>query len=338
MSHLIANSIVRAQLGALSQKPGFADVLYAQHLDLDLLQQPGKQLSAEAFSQLMRACFDAFDDEAMGFTQKPLRTGTFRMLCHSTIGCPNLRRVILRICDFFRLLSDEFHFTLHEQGNEAALSIKHTPPEGINNDYFIGMLFTIFWRYLSWLMDGPLLLQRIYLRCEQAEWQDAANSVFTCPVYYAQAKNQIVFSNQYLHRPVKQTQETLSRFLGHAPECLMSHYQSTDSLSQQVRQVLTDSQELDAVTLETLAPRFSCSAQSLSRKLRQEGHPFQQLKDKVRKSRTIHLLRNSELSIADISAQVGFAEEAVFYRTFKKWTGLTPGAYRQQMQRGPASS
>jgi AraC-like DNA-binding protein len=41
-----------------------------------------------------------------------------------------------------------------------------------------------------------------------------------------------------------------------------------------------------------------------------------------------HLCRR-EYSINDIAIRVGFTEPSTFHRAFKKWTGLTPGAYRE---------
>jgi len=38
------------------------------------------------------------------------------------------------------------------------------------------------------------------------------------------------------------------------------------------------------------------------------------------------------LSINDIAHRAGFTETSTFHRAFKKWTGLTPGAYREGLR------
>ena len=69
---------------------------------------------------------------------------------------------------------------------------------------------------------------------------------------------------------------------------------------------------------------------TLRRHLREEGSSFQELKDHLRRDLAIYHLGRDELAIQDIAEQLGFSEPSAFHRAFKKWTGLTPGAYRAQ--------
>jgi AraC-like DNA-binding protein len=42
-------------------------------------------------------------------------------------------------------------------------------------------------------------------------------------------------------------------------------------------------------------------------------------------------LANKDLSLLDVSLQLGFSESSTFYRAFKRWQNVTPGEYRQQL-------
>jgi AraC-like DNA-binding protein len=332
MPHQIPNIIVNAQLSAIADPVQRRKFLYSAGIEVPLLNDQQALLDATEFARLMRTCYEQLDDEAMGFTHKPLRVGTFRMLCHATINCGNVRRAILRIAEFFRLLSDEFHFELQEQGEEAAFVIHHQAKPGTNNDYFVAMLFTIFWRYLAWLMDAPLLLNRCYFAFDGQGWPQHTKEVFNCPVFFQRKQNAIIFPGSYLNRVIKQDPHSLGQFLAKAPENILSRYEPQTTWSARVKTRISDLDDLDSTSLESVANTFNCSAPTLARRLRQEGYQFLQIKDKVRRSRSIQLLLNTDLSISQISSQLGFSEDAVFYRTFKKWTGLTPKAYRDSHQ------
>jgi AraC family transcriptional regulator len=56
---------------------------------------------------------------------------------------------------------------------------------------------------------------------------------------------------------------------------------------------------------------------------------------KLRIRRALELLPIAEHTIADIAYQCGFADHAHLSRTFKKCLGITPSAYRRNLQAGP---
>ena len=79
---------------------------------------------------------------------------------------------------------------------------------------------------------------------------------------------------------------------------------------------------------ETLAA-WLAQTESLRRRLAAEGKSYQGVKDALRRDAAIHLLLNPKLTLEDVAQQVGFSETSTFHRAFKKWTGVTPGLYRQ---------
>ena len=43
----------------------------------------------------------------------------------------------------------------------------------------------------------------------------------------------------------------------------------------------------------------------------------------------IGLLADSQASLADIAAALGYSEASAFHRAFRNWTGSRPGEYRR---------
>ena len=87
-----------------------------------------------------------------------------------------------------------------------------------------------------------------------------------------------------------------------------------------------------ALGLGTVAESLHISARTMHRRLTSEGTSFQQLKDSFRQTLAVHYIARPELSIDAIAALIGFQDNAAFYRSFKKWTGVSPGQYRQQLR------
>jgi AraC-like DNA-binding protein len=50
----------------------------------------------------------------------------------------------------------------------------------------------------------------------------------------------------------------------------------------------------------------------------------------LRRELAEHYLLRSDLSVQEIASYLGFSEPRSFHRSFKHWTGMTPGEYREQ--------
>ena len=82
-------------------------------------------------------------------------------------------------------------------------------------------------------------------------------------------------------------------------------------------------------TLNDVASQLYLSPQTLRRRLAAEGKSYQGVKDDLRRDTAIHLLASPHLTLDEVAEKVGFSETSTFHRAFKKWTGVTPGLYRQ---------
>jgi AraC-like DNA-binding protein len=80
-----------------------------------------------------------------------------------------------------------------------------------------------------------------------------------------------------------------------------------------------------------VASALNMSARTLHRRLTQEGTSFQQIKDNFRTALARHYLGRPELSIDAIATLMGFQDNSAFYRSFRKWTGMSPGEYRRSL-------
>ena len=91
--------------------------------------------------------------------------------------------------------------------------------------------------------------------------------------------------------------------------------------------------------MEQMAERLHMSPRTLHRHLVDAGSSYQDILDDVRRRLAIEFLRNTELSIDEVSARVGFSDASNFRKAFKKWTGKLPGEFRLTMQgHGPAAT
>ncbi len=331
-------AVLAAMLDAVLRKPVDLEAIFAQQ-NLSsywhALQHPEAaqpRIGLEDYGRLLRAIWQELDDEAGGYLSRPLRVGTFRMMCHALITAGNLRRALLRSSRFISLLTDELTLKLEEKGDEARLYIRFDNPHGLDETFFITSLYVIWLRLSSWLIDRPILPERIQFAFREPAFVEEYPYMFPCRQSFGKGEHVLVFNCAVLDAPIRQDVETLARFLEGAPASLLTWFRSDRSATARVkRQLLTREglqTRMELPAFEHVAQTLGLSTHTLRRRLRDEGHSFQQIKDTLRRGRAIHLLQNTALPVAAIAEDLGFSEAAAFTRAFKKWTGLPPAEFR----------
>jgi len=297
-------------------------------------KQPANEVRVDLdeLGPLLRRLWRDMGDEASGFLQRPLKIGMFSMMCHAIITAGNLRRALIRSARFLNLLTEDLSVELEESGDEARLNIHYTNPHNLDSVFFITSIFVIWIRLSCWLIQRTLLLDRIEFAFPEPSYGDEFDLMFPCRHKFSQQGNRVIFSKKFLSLPVAQDSESLTSFLHNAPESLLTQYRADHSMSAEIKRLLLHRNgvkvELENLSFEDVAHELNMTTHTIRRRLKEEGNSFQEIKDSIRREQAIVLLENSSLSLLEISEHLGFSETAAFNRAFKKWTGLTPGVYR----------
>lgn len=104
--------------------------------------------------------------------------------------------------------------------------------------------------------------------------------------------------------------------------------EGTATLSGQIKQAFAEALPGGAHTVDDMARRLNLSKRSLQRRLSEEGTNFQLLLNETRQEMSERYLKDSALSVPEISYLLGFRDTSSFFRAFQGWTGTTPGDFR----------
>lgn len=85
----------------------------------------------------------------------------------------------------------------------------------------------------------------------------------------------------------------------------------------------------DYPRIEWVAAKLGTTRRSLQRRLAAHGTTFNCLIEQTLLRRAKALLAEDGTSITHIALQLGYADPAHFTRAFRRWTGVTPSAYRR---------
>ncbi|MCY1424537.1 HTH-type transcriptional regulator VirS [compost metagenome] len=84
------------------------------------------------------------------------------------------------------------------------------------------------------------------------------------------------------------------------------------------------------VTIEQVAEQMKISPRSLQRYLHAEGTSFQKLLDQTRQSMATRYMRDSSVSLTQLSELLGYADLSAFSRAFSRWNGMSPQKWKQR--------
>tara|TARA_R110001592_G_scaffold363248_6_gene682354 strand:+ start:54553 stop:55632 length:1080 start_codon:yes stop_codon:yes gene_type:complete len=320
----------------------FRVILSTAGLDFDPLDEksPGyrPEISAMQYTRVYQQVLHLMQDESFGLAgSESTAPGAFRMMCYCVISCRNLGQAIQRTAEFYRTFFDE-HSQLYANFSEQYARVGYrtqapsgAPRVGVADAYGL----SLWHRFFGWLCGRSIELKRVDFSGAEPERVEKYQSLFACPIYFSQPSDLLYFDSACLAWPVVHTEHSLREFLRTAPYQLliMDNNPAGKSLSVQVKAMMGRDFSAGFPGFETISSALGVSAPTLRRRLKREGTTFQQLKDEARCEASILWLDRAELSINEVAMQMGFTDPSAFHRSFKKWTGKTPGQFRLERRR-----
>ena len=294
----------------------------------DLLRIEKARVNSTQYSRLMQVIWNDMEDEFMGMGPRRCRPGTFATMCALAIDCPTLEAVYERAFQFSRLFDPTVCMRLDTSGSQARLV---EVIEGEINDpvYFLRESLLVIWHRLGcWLIGQPVELEQASFDYPRPEHGDEYRHIFHCPLTFEAEETSLSFDKRFLSAPVIRDKAEMVQFLKTSPADLLSRPDESNTFTGRIRTLIGRDFSKPLPDFEWIATELHTSPQTLRRRLKQENTSFQEIKDLLRRDLAIYLLSRQELPINDIAHRVGFTEPSTFHRAFKKWTGVTPGAYR----------
>ena len=83
-------------------------------------------------------------------------------------------------------------------------------------------------------------------------------------------------------------------------------------------------------TIERCDEKMDVSVRTLQAKLSESQLSFSYILEEQRIALAQSYLKQYQVSLDDVAANLGYSEQSSFGRAFKRWTGMTPKQFRQQ--------
>ena len=291
----------------------------------------GGPVTPGQYGALWLALAEALDDEFFGLAARPMRPGSFTLLCHAVLHAVTLDQALRRALRFLRVALDAPYGKLLAGNGEARIVLADAGPPRP------AFAYRTFWMLLMgvacWLVGRRIPLRRIEFAGPCPALRTDYAWFFGAPVQFQRPASRLVFDAAYLRLPVIQSERSLKTFLRGAPANLLLRYPHETGWTARIRAYLKSVPAADWPVFDALARHLGSSPATLRRRLLEEGQSFAAIKDEMRSALAQSLLRQNELNVSGIAGRLGFSEPSAFHRAFRKWTGKSPGAVRQEWRR-----
>lgn len=289
-----------------------------------------ESVTPQEYGRLWLAIAKATDDEFFGLAARPMRHGSFALLCHAVLHAGTLGKALRRALQFLRVVLDDPHGELMVVDGQAQIVLTGAAAP------YPAFAYRTFWLLLlgvaCWLTGRRIPLQRIDFACPRPDQRADYLQFFGVPVHFDQPQCRLVFDSAWLDLPTIRSEQALKIFLRGTPGNLLVRYRHDAGWVTKIRTRLKAVPAASWPDFDALARQLGTTPATLRRRLRSEGQSFASLKDEMRSAQAQSLLCESALSVAEIANELGFTEPSAFHRAFRKWTGASPGAFRRDFR------
>jgi AraC-like DNA-binding protein len=273
---------------------------------------------------------ETINDEFFGLAARPMRPGSFNLLCHAVLHAGTLERALRRALQFLNVVLDDPQGELRIRDGMAHIVL--TDAGSPRPAFAYRAYWLILMGVVCWLIGRRIPLRTLDFACPAPVHRQDYHKFFGAPVLFDQPVTRLVFSSSYLSLPIIRSDVALESFLREAPANILIRYRHDNDLSARVRAQLNALPFTDWPSFEGLAKRLGMSGPTLRRRLRGEGQNFGTIKDELRFVIAERLLQENKLSVTEVAVELGYSEPSAFYRAFHKWMGQSPGQFRTVQQ------
>jgi AraC-like DNA-binding protein len=303
-------------------------ILVRHGLDPRALADPDGHISCQQVAAMFEYCSQLFEDPLFGLhlaaSQDADIFGCITAVCRAA---PTMRAVLHCLVNYMPVThSPEALLEMVEQTGMAQLRWSVRANVGLNDQANYQAMLLIL-KLLRTVSSGRFRPSWLPMSVDaRAHDLVEIESLVEAPVRLRADVNIIAFPSAILDWPVATADRLLYRLLGGylARLRIVNRADMVDRVRSYVRGALPAGN----CAVERCAEKLGLSARTLQMRLAAHRLCFTDIVEEQREQLSRIYLSQTPMPIAEVAERLGYAEQTSFGRAFKRWSGLTPKAFR----------
>jgi len=293
------------------------------------LADPDQYIDYAAMARLLEGCRTAFADPLFGLRLAMLQgPDVFGCVTALARAAATVREGLAALVEFLPAThSHQGELALVERGGVAELcwlaSSEFATMEQVNCQFLLLQI-----KVLQMLIrpDFRPDYALVKIAPSQPTRLELAKTV-GCRLEFGQRENVIGFPAALLDRPVTSANKLTYRLLRDHLKAMM---EAADAdVAARVQSYIRGALPTGNCAIARCARRLGTTVRSLQIQLEKAGASFSDLLERERIEIAKGELYRGNCSVQEIAGMLGYSEQASFGRAFKRWTGLSPRAFRE---------
>lgn len=299
------------------------------------LADAASRIPVDRYAALYNLIIAELDDEAFGLLSRPMPTGSFEFLCRGMLGAATLEEALGRASRFLRIVLPDLRIAVRRDGARAELEIAETNAVFAGRDdparvFALEWLLRLVHGVACWFVGRGIALDSVRFPYARPAHADDYALVYTERSSFEGDTLLARFHDNLLELPIRRDDAALGRFLEGAPGRISMLYRRDREMVVRVRDLLRAALP-ENLSIEQVAHQLHLSTRTLHRRLEDEGSSFRLIKEATRRDIAYARLTKTAQPIAQLAADLGYADTSTFYRAFVAWSGQSPEQFRSQL-------
>ena len=300
-------------------------------LERSTVYDPDARIPGEKVAALWKQAHERSGDPHLALhAVEALPYGAYKVIDFLAGSSRSVGEALTRLSRYFPLINSVVDLPIEVRADRATFRFASPrAPAGIPRPYAEYTLAAMFLR-TRLALKIQYSLQRVEFAYPQPQDVSEHERVFDCPVHFGTEHTQLCIARSVWDASAPFGDSGLSEVLTQHAQMLLDGLPKDMGITGQVREAIHEELRGGDPALNFVAKKLGMSGRTLQRRLKGEGATYAEVLDDVRASVAQVYLNQKDISLYEVSYLLGFAEQSSFTRAFKRWTGSTPGGYRQK--------
>ncbi|MCY1288965.1 putative HTH-type transcriptional regulator [compost metagenome] len=297
----------------------------------DELQDPAQRISYRQAVTMIQRALAALPEQGLGLWVGHRNVlGTLGLLGHVLSLCKTLRDAFEIGRRFQHTSGSVAVYSLHEGAEESFVEVECRLPFADVQVFAVEEFFASLMVYSRALVSTEFQPLRFEFTHAAPTYEAEYRRLLGPSLHFGCLHNRMVIASHWLDMHLPNHQPVALRQALNLLELEGGQVQQKADLLQTVERAIA--RDLPHGShIDKVASDLNMSSRTLRRRLAEHDMSFDALQEQVRRARAMSLLNNPDMPIERIAEELGYSDVRGFRRAFKRWTGLSPSACRDEV-------